>query len=215
MPMGNTQHIDRVMEFLREKRGHDATFADILALAEIAAQSLQSFFASMDTAIYRELCEIAQYIASTKGEIRALQANELKNSHIPSAGHELDAIVKSTENATNTIMECAETLMAADASDPAAYKALVDAKMMVIFEACSFQDLTGQRIAKVVETLQRIDARVTRFVAATGAVDVLGYIDEHERKRAERKEALILHGPQLDGEGIDQTDVDSLMRAAS
>ena len=33
--------------------------------------------------------------------------------------------------------------MAADASDPAAYKAMVDEKMLVIFEACSFQDITG------------------------------------------------------------------------
>ena len=53
--------------------------------------------------------------------------------------------------------------MGADASDPAAYKALVDEKMMIIFEACSFQDITGQRIAKVVETLQHIEQRVARF----------------------------------------------------
>ena len=51
--------------------------------------------------------------------------------------------MRATEQASNTIMECAEALMGADASDPAAYKALVDEKMMVIFEACSFQDITG------------------------------------------------------------------------
>ena len=34
---------------------------------------------------------------------------------------------------------------------------------MVVFEACSFQDITGQRIAKVVETLQHIEERVSRF----------------------------------------------------
>ena len=41
-----------------------------------------------------------------------------------------------------------QALMAADASDPVAYKALVDDKMMLIFEACSFQDIPGQRVAK-------------------------------------------------------------------
>ena len=86
--------------------------------------------------------------------------------------------MQATETATNTIMECAEALMAADASDPAAYKALVDEKMMVIFEACSFQDITGQRIAKVVETLQHIEQRVARFADVMQAKDIDGFLSD-------------------------------------
>ena len=78
--------------------------------------------------------------------------------------------------------------MGADASDPAAYKALVDEKMMVIFEACSFQDITGQRIAKVVETLEHIEQRVARFADVMQAKDIDGFPHRHERARAERKE---------------------------
>ena len=115
-----------------------------------------------------------------------------------------------TEAATDTIMTCAEAVMGADASDQAAYKALVDEKMMVIFEACSFQDITGQRIAKVVETLQHIEERVSRFADVMNAKDIDGFLTEHERERAERKEKFLLHGPQLAGGGVDQAKVDEM-----
>ena len=209
MPMADTAHFDRLVEFLREKR-ENVTFHDIISLAEVAAQSLQGFFKAMDTKLYGELREIAGYIESMRSEIGALQVNDLKNSRIPMAGHELGAIVQATESATNTIMDCAETLMAANASDPAAYKALVDEKMMMIFEACSFQDITGQRIAKVVETLQHIEERVGRFAEVVNAKDMAGFLTEQERERSERKEKLLLNGPQLAGAGVDQNDVDKM-----
>ncbi len=209
MALTDASHFDRLIEFLRQKR-ENVTFHDIITLAEVAAQSLQGFFQAMDAKVYGELREIAGYIESMRREIGVLQVNELKDTRIPSAGEELDAIVKATETATNTIMECAEALMAADASDPVAYKALVDDKMMVIFEACSFQDITGQRIAKVVETLQHIEIRVARFADVMQAKDLDGILSEAEKARQERKEKLMLNGPQLAGEGPDQNSVDKL-----
>ena len=209
MALADASHFDRLVDFLKQKRDN-VTFNDIISLAEISAQSLQSFFHAMDAKVYSELREIAGYIEGMRTEIGALQVNDLKNSRIPSAGEELGAIVQATESATNTIMECAETLMGADASDPAAYKALVDEKMMVIFEACSFQDITGQRIAKVVETLQHIEERVGRFASVMNAKDMAGFLSEEERERSERKEKFLLNGPQLAGGGVDQNDVDKM-----
>ncbi|HMK81902.1 MAG TPA: protein phosphatase CheZ [Xanthobacteraceae bacterium] len=209
MALADASHFDRLVDFLKQKR-ENVTFHDIISLAEVAAQSLQGFFQAMDAKVYRELREIAGYIDSMRTEIGALQVNELKNSRIPSAGEELGAIVKATEQATNTIMECAETLMGADDSDHAAYKALVDEKMMIIFEACSFQDITGQRVSKVVETLQHIEQRVARFADVMKAKDLDGFVNEAERERAERKEKLLLNGPQLAGAGVDQSDVDKM-----
>jgi chemotaxis protein CheZ len=210
MVTGNTKVFEDLVDFLKQKR-ENVTFIDIIRLAEIAASSLQSFFETFDATVYRELREIAGYIDSMRDQIGALQVNEIKNSRIPAAGQELGAIVKATEQATDTIMTCAEALMAADASDPVAYKALVDEKMMLIFEACSFQDITGQRIAKVVETLQHIEDRVARFANVMKAKDFAGFLSDTERDRAERKERLLLHGPSLDGQGVDQNAVDDLI----
>ena len=212
MALAGASPFDRLVDFLKQKR-ENVTFHDIIALAEISAQSLQSFFQAMDAKVYGELREIAGYIESMRHEIGALQVNDIRDSRIPSAGQELDAIVQATEQATNTIMECAETLMGADASDPAVYKKLVDEKMMVIFEACSFQDITGQRIAKVVETLQHIEQRVSRFADVMQAKDLDGFLTEHERARAERKKKLLLNGPQRAGEGVDQASVDEMFSA--
>jgi chemotaxis protein CheZ len=210
MPMAaDSTHFDRLIEFLRQKRDN-VTFHDIITLAEVAAQSLQGFFQAMDARVYGELREIAGYIESMREKIGMLQVHDLKNSRIPSAGQELSAITKSTEQATNTIMECAEAVMAADASDPAAYKAMVEAKMMVIFEACSFQDITGQRIAKVVETLEHIESRVARFAEVMRDKDLEGFLTENERQRKERKDKLLLNGPQLEGQGVAQSQVDAM-----
>src|SRR6266568_2838619 len=122
MAVANTKPLDRIADYLRQRRNADVSLGDVVALAEITAESLQTFFGTMDSAIYRELREIANYIASMKQEIGALQVHDIKESRIPAAGQELDAIVKATETATNTIMECAETLMAADAGNPEAFK---------------------------------------------------------------------------------------------
>jgi chemotaxis protein CheZ len=209
MAKADAQHFERLIEFLKSKR-EDVTFGDIITLAEIATQSVQSFFATMDSTVYRELREIAGYIESMREHMGALQVNEMSTSRIPAAGEELGFIVRATEGATNTIMECAEAVMSADASDPDAYKALVDDKMMMIFEACSFQDITGQRIAKVVETLQHIEDRVARFAQVMKAKDIEGFMSDNEKARQERKDRLLLNGPAAEGKAIAQTDVDSM-----
>jgi chemotaxis protein CheZ len=212
MAVAIQQHHDRIAAYLKKKPGADVSLADVVALAEITAQSLQSVFETMDAAVHRELREIADYIQAMKAEIAGLHFNELKHTRIPAAGQELDAIVKATEAASNTIMECAEAVLAADARDPA-FKAMVDEKMLIMFEACSFQDITGQRVAKVIETLKHIEARVARFNDALRVRDAGGFVSEAERASAERKERLLLNGPQRDGNDR-QSEVDRLLAKA-
>jgi chemotaxis protein CheZ len=210
--MVKTKYFEAIYDFLQNKRADETTLADVLDLAEISARTMQRFFDDMDSAVYRELREIAGYIESLKREIGVLKANEIKASRIPAAGQELSAVCKATEAATNAIMECAESVMAADSRDPVAYRKLVEEKMLLVFEACSFQDITGQRIAKVVETLQLIDERVSRFAKAIAAKDSIEPGSEAERAREERRKRLILHGPQLEGPATSQSEVDAMFR---
>ncbi|MFY8154928.1 MAG: chemotaxis protein, partial [Hyphomicrobiales bacterium] len=72
----------------------------------------------------------------------------------------------------------------------------------------------GQRVAKVVDTLQQIEKRVTRFASAINAKDASGFADEAERRRLERAQSLMLHGPQDKGAAIDQTNVDALLQGS-
>ena len=207
-----TDHFFAIYEFLQNQRPEETTLADVLELAELSARSMQRFYEDMDKAVYRELREIAGYIESLKREIGVLKANEIKSSRIPAAGQELSAVCKATEAATNTIMECAEAVMSADSRDSTAFKALVADKMLIIFEACSFQDITGQRISKVVETLQLIDERVSRFAKAIAAKDSSDDATDPEASQArqDRKKRLLLNGPQLGGPETSQSEVDAM-----
>lgn len=210
MAKAKKAHFEEMQAYAHAQETREPSFAEVMKLAALAAESMQAFCESMDATTYRELRDIANYIETMKSEIGVFQVNDLKESRIPAAGEELDAIIKATEEATNTIMESAEALMAAEATDVDSYQAIVNDHVMKIFEACSFQDITGQRVAKVVETLQMIEARVGRFAEAVNAKDVAGFLDEQEAARAKRKEKLLLNGPQLAGHAIDQKKVDDM-----
>ena len=74
-----------------------------------------------------------------------------------------------------------------------------------IYEACSFQDITGQRITKVVATLKTIDAKVAQIVAAFSGRSIDVAVPEPEPVGA------LLNGPQLPGQAMDQSDIDKLL----
>ena len=81
-----------------------------------------------------ELRKIANYIAALRREIAALQANEMHMEKIPAAGHELAAVVTSTEGATNEIMAIAERVRSTDTNEPAADKGFVHKANLALFE---------------------------------------------------------------------------------
>jgi chemotaxis protein CheZ len=149
-------------------------YSGVITLATSTADSLDAILRKIDGEVFRELKAIAAHIETLRKEIAKLQPSKMHRESIPAAGQELDAIVTATESASNRILECAEQVMEADASDAKRYKAFVEARMLSVFEACEFQDLTGQRIAKVIDTLQQIEARVARFASAARAEEKAG-----------------------------------------
>ncbi len=98
--------------------------------------------------IVRELATVADYIGHMKKEIAALKPNELCRDRIPSANDELGNVIQATASATHTIMVAAEEILGSSGLSEKDYRELVETRVLAIFEACSFQDITGQRIAK-------------------------------------------------------------------
>lgn len=187
--------------------------ADILQRPQISAEALRALLRTIDAATYREFKSIADYIGFLRSEISALQPNDMRAKRIPAAGEELSAIVSATEAAGNAIMARAEAVMSAEPADLGGFKAFVDEQMLGIFEACSFQDLTGQRINKVVKTLEQIETRVARFAVATKAQDTEGFANDAEAADAERRERLLIHGPLPAGDGMQQSEIDKMLEA--
>lgn len=181
-----------------------------LEVARVMTTSLEGTLRSLDHGFADAVRDAAEDIHDLRMELASLGVDKLRSDHLPEAGHELDAVVEETEKATDKIMESAEAIMAADRSDPTAFETMVDAQMIEIFEACTFQDITGQRIAKVVETLQRLETRFDRMLAALPAAegDEVKTVDESAVDA--RKKAQILNGPQRDGPLVAQDDIDAL-----
>ncbi len=82
------------------------------------------------------------------------------------SGLELEAVVVATDLAANRIMEAAEaieTWVKEGQNNPAAL-ASVPNEIAAIFEACSFQDLTGQRIRRAIEHLQNVETMLGSMI---------------------------------------------------
>ncbi len=161
-----------------------------------------------DTALLLEVEELGRTIANAKLEIAALKVDDITGCHIPFATDELDAIVAHTAAATDAILESCETLdtVAATLNGDAADK--LQAATTRIYEACSFQDITGQRITKVVGTLKTIEEKVARIIATFGQ-NTAGLSPPPPAALTAQEE--LLNGPQLPRQAMDQSDIDKLM----
>jgi chemotaxis protein CheZ len=168
-----------------------------------------------EASLLAEIEELASTVANARAEIAALGADDINESHIPSATDELDAIVAHTATATDSILECCEKIDTVTPRLTPEDAAVMQDVVTRIYEACSFQDITGQRITKVVTTLKAIEAKVAHIM------DVFQPDTKGERIEAvstDRKDtsspdptASLLNGPQLPTNAMDQSDIDALL----
>lgn len=161
-----------------------------------------------------ELRELLQFIGAAKTELLSMQPKSLTERDIPGAHDQLDAIVSATEETAGVIMDAADTIgeLAGEVDEKASVK-LMDVSTQ-LFEASSFQDLTGQRITKVTRTLKHLEERLGALAEAIGD-DYVAPSEEEEIERDDAGEVVhsedLLHGPQLEGEGNNQDEIDALL----
>lgn len=186
------------------------SLTDIIALTGAMNKSLEAFLQKFDTNVSSELKTIVDEVSSMKSELSQLHSPDISNHKIPEAGQELDAVIQETEAATHRIMEAAEAIMNTEIEDNNAYRTFVHDQMGNIFEACTFQDITGQRISKVVRTLESIDKRVRSLVESTPT-----QTQTEDTNQSKINEANLLNGPQLAANAMDQSEIDALINGDS
>ena len=188
---------------------------DARLVSEIVEQVLQSMSGDLSMAkagILAEVEDLGRYIETTKNEISVLRVGDITNSHIPAATDELDAIVVHTAVATDVILEECEALdrlaeqlrTAPGAAEQAGGTRLQEATTR-IYEACSFQDITGQRVSKIVQTLKKIEEKIDS-IRASFAVDDADFVEPMAVIDAD-----LLNGPQLPSAAMEQSDIDKIM----
>jgi chemotaxis protein CheZ len=204
---------------------HSATAG---AIDEAASRETAEAHALLET--YRaqiEQCEklkveldlIYDAISRTKREIAVLHGNSFNGEEMAKVNGELGAVVGGTEEATQQILEAAESIdNAATAlgrtTTPDQQKLLseeIQERVVSIFEACNFQDLTGQRIKKVMTTMKFIENHITVMMDIWGGVDA---IKAHAPPIVDQREGddRLLNGPKTEGDvgHASQDDIDAL-----
>jgi chemotaxis protein CheZ len=166
-----------------------------------------------------ELDLIYDAINRTKREIAVLHGKSFSGEEMAKVNGELGAVVGGTEEATQQILEAAEAIdQSASAlmkvNSPDQQKLLseeIQERVVSIFEACNFQDLTGQRIKKVMDTMKFIEHHITVMMDIWGGVDA---IKAHAPPIVDTREgdAKLLNGPKLEGDvgHASQDDIDAL-----
>ena len=164
---------DRLAALRARYPGDDAGL--IAEVVDAVLATMRGDLSAPEAGLLAEIEDLGRTIAAAKAEIAALRVDDITDNHIPSATDELDAIIAHTASATDSILEVCETLDTVaielareDLPGGRAQAALLQDATTRIYEACSFQDITGQRITKVVATLKTIEAKVAGIVATFG-----------------------------------------------
>jgi len=207
---------DRHRELLAEIRALRSLVQPTQELSEKAFEQLRRDQAEAQQ-IKAEMDLIYEAINRTKREIATLHVSGCNGQELSRVSNELDAVVLGTENATETILSAAEAIDERAATLSAKLKGSdqglandIQEHTVQIFEACNFQDLTGQRVTKVVSTLRFVEERIIKMMEIWGGVDKFKEIEiELEHRLGDQ---ALLNGPALENDtGIaSQDDIDAL-----
>lgn len=191
---------------LRQQKG-ELSIEDVGAMLTGVASSLQAS-GKEDAFLRNEISRLAEYIKAARQEILALGGASEENKG-KDAADQLHAIVKTTEEASNTIMDAADTIqtLASQVGGETGSKLCEETNRL--YEACNFQDLTGQRITKVAGYLQAIDVHMAKILAYFGAADTI--VGQNTSATViPMDEKSLLNGPQLPDAAPSQADIDKL-----
>jgi len=203
------------LDELRDTYGDTVQVEEVVEVVDSLLSTMKGDVTSADMELYNELESLADYIHSAKAEIAQLRPDDVKEKYLSSASDELDAIVEATADATNNIMDATEMVeeVMGDVTPEVSDK-LMEATTK-IYEACTFQDITGQRITKVVNALKHIEEKIDALVEAFGS-EIEKYKSENPSPTDDDAPKVItdddlLEGPQLEGQGRSQEDIDALL----
>lgn len=198
-------HLDKIFTELAELRTLVATVQSRSDVARVQQGG---------ALLWEGIESILGAINKTRTEVSALHSKGSNRAELHRATDELDAVVADTESATEAILSAAERIDScaaelASRASPETRMALdsLRADAILIFESCNFQDITGQRIRKVVSLMQYIEERIRsmgEIWQELGATE--NNIDDMDEDDA------LLNGPALAGDlgVVSQDDIDSL-----
>lgn len=200
------------LDALKSDRGGSVAIEELGDVVKSLMSTLQHDFEAATHRVSEEIHELVEFINAAKEEIASINPNNLSKKEIPGAADELDAIVAATEEAAGTIMDAADEVqeIAGEMSGEQGERLMAVATK--IFEASSFQDITGQRVTKVVKVLKLVEEKLASLAETIGDDHVSDTGDvERTGDGVVKNDKDLLNGPQLPGDGNNQDDIDALL----
>ncbi|UPY34910.1 protein phosphatase CheZ [Sediminicoccus sp. KRV36] len=173
--------------------------------------SLAGDMTSVEASLLAELEALGREVQRAKSEMAALRVDDINDSHIPRATDELDAVVEHTAKATNEILDVCEGLEAMQSRLSSAEAENLGIAVTRIYEACSFQDITGQRISKVVSALKAIEQRVAEVTARFAPGGPMPAVEDELPITPVTEGRALANGPQMPGAASSQEEIDRLL----
>ncbi len=172
-----------------------------------------------------KLADLEQTVSRVREQVAALRADDLPEFAVASALAQLDATLSHTATATDCILDACETLdrMAGDLGSlhggetGEAALQMRDATRR-IYEACGFQDITGQRIRRVKGTIKTIETRILSILSTLESLSgpdsvASSTVNACREKTLTRNvsEPRLMDGPQLPPLAMGQGEIDRLL----
>lgn len=214
MIMTNLLNYDEVQKKVAELQNNSTNNKTIEEITEIVTAVISSLSGGLtvsDLKFYKELEELVKFMQDAKKEIASIWSDEIPVLQIPIATDELDAVVMATEEATTKILDAAEKIEGVIGTVSEEQANILSEATTKIYEASNFQDITGQRITKVIKTMRYIEQKV---------FDLLEVLDDNVREKMSSKKVIpsannsstrhLMNGPGLPGEAQDQHSIDAL-----
>jgi chemotaxis protein CheZ len=162
----------------------------------------------MENQLHDQLTSISSYIQNMRSELAQMRSIEISHNHIPTATDELDAVVSETAKATGTIMDACEKIEGIAGTMDGQNADDLRQAVTSVYEACTFQDITGQRINKVVKALKNIEAKVGEILDALSHAPKA---PDAAKPDAPKDGKTIMAGPAIGGPTVNQDEIDKLL----
>lgn len=157
--------------------------------------------------------EIGNFVMALIDSVAALEPGQMSEDTLPMARTELAGITTTTEEAAGQIMDVAERVgELAETTEGETQEKLLEISND-LFAATAFQDLCGQRTGKVEQALDKLSVGLGGLASCVGDNNFTLADDtvEYDKEGHVTNEDVLLHGPQNEGEGNSQDDIDALL----
>ncbi len=155
-------------------------------------------------ALYTQIEDILRQFREIRQEAEGI----VENSAMPDAALHLNDVLQHTEEATTTILDAATTI--GSLTDNAG----VAEQISRIYEACTFQDISGQRIKKVLGHINTLESQLARLAeSARGSTADASAAKAKTPAAQKTGDAALLNGPALSAAAPSQAEVDAMFKS--